>query len=280
MNQILLREKLQQFFIEDIQYKDITSDSIFPESEIGTANFIAKDSGIVSGLRIIKEGYRLLQDSIEVNLCKKDGERVKQGDKLASVTGPIRTILTGERVILNLLQRMSGISTMTNRAVQTLNNPAIKIIDTRKTTPGLRMFEKYAVTAGGGYNHRFGLHDMIMIKDNHIAFSGSIIKAVKRVREQLGPAIKIEVETENIDEVKEAVAADVDIIMFDNCSAEEINSMATFVPDHILREASGGITLDNLATYKDSKLDFISLGFLTHSVKALDISLLIEGEEV
>jgi len=277
LNRILLRKKLKEFFMEDFQYKDLTSDAIFPKNKKGTAKFYAKADGILSGLAIIKEGYHLLDKNIKINYYKKDGDYVEEGETIATVSGPIVSILTGERVILNLIQKMSGIATITQQAVRTLNNPNIKIVDTRKTTPGLRMFEKYAVTCGGGYNHRFGLGDLVMIKDNHIAFSGSIEKAVKLVRQQIGPATKIEVETETIEQVKEAVAQKADIIMFDNRSVNEINKMASYVPEHILTEASGGITLDTLKYYREAKVNFISLGFLTHSVKALDISLTIEG---
>lgn len=277
MNKFIVEEKLKQFFIEDQPYLDLTSDLIFPKEEIGKANFIVKESGIISGLHLIEEGYRLLDDSIVVRYDKKDGDRVEAGERLATVKGPMASILKGERVILNLLQRMSGIATVTKEAILRLNNPNIQIIDTRKTTPGLRIFDKYAVTCGGGVNHRFSLSDLVMIKDNHIAFSGSIEKAVKRVRQQLGPAVKIEVETENLDQVKEAVAQQVDIIMFDNCTVDEINQMAPYVPETILTEASGGITLENISEYREAKVNFISLGFLTHSVKALDISLMIEG---
>lgn len=277
MNKFIVEEKLKQFFIEDQPYLDLTSDLIFPKEEIGKANFIVKESGIISGLHLIEEGYRLLDDSIVVRYDKKDGDRIEAGERLATVKGPMASILKGERVILNLLQRMSGIATVTKEAILRLNNPNIQIIDTRKTTPGLRIFDKYAVTCGGGVNHRFSLSDLVMIKDNHIAFSGSIEKAVKRVRQQLGPAVKIEVETENLDQVKEAVAQQVDIIMFDNCTVDEINQMAPYVPETILTEASGGITLENISEYREAKVNFISLGFLTHSVKALDISLMIEG---
>ncbi len=277
MNKFIVEEKLKQFFIEDQPYLDLTSDLIFPKEEIGKANFIVKESGIISGLHLIEEGYRLLDDSIVVRYDKKDGDRVEAGERLATVKGPMASILKGERVILNLLQRMSGIATVTKEAILRLNNPNIQIIDTRKTTPGLRIFDKYAVTCGGGVNHRFSLSDLVMIKDNHIAFSGSIEKAVERVRQQLGPAVKIEVETENLDQVKEAVAQQVDIIMFDNCTVDEINQMAPYVPETILTEASGGITLENISEYREAKVNFISLGFLTHSVKALDISLMIEG---
>lgn len=275
MNKITLESKLRQFLLEDIKHADITSQSIFPEHKLGTATILVKQDGVLSGLDVITEAYNILHNDIEVTLFKKDGDAVHSGDIIATISGPIWAILSGERVVLNLLQRMSGIATQTATAVDTLNNSKIKIVDTRKTTPGLRMFEKYAVTSGGGFNHRFGLYDMVMIKDNHIAFAGSIEKSVAQVRKKLGPMIKIEVETETVDEVKEAVAQNVDIIMFDNCTTEEINEMAIHVPDYILTEASGGITLDTLASYHDANVDFISLGFLTHSVTALDISLTI-----
>lgn len=277
MNHLLLKEKLRQFLLEDIQHQDITSHTIFPTNETGTALIYAKADGILAGIDVIKTAYAMLDDDIDVILHKADGESIKKGEQIATISGRIRSILTGERVILNLLQRMSGIATLTAKAVQTLNNPNIKIVDTRKTTPGLRIFEKYAVTCGGGFNHRHGLYDMVMIKDNHIAFAGSIEKAVSLVRKKIGPAVKIEVETETIEQVKEAVAQNVDIIMFDNRTPDEINEMSQYVPEHILTEASGGITLENLHLYRNTNVDFISLGFLTHSVIALDLSLIIEG---
>lgn len=277
MNKVTLHNMLLDFLCEDIQHCDITSESIFPDDEMGTASFYMKEDGILSGTAIITEAYQILNKDIEVVLLKNDGDKVEQGEEIATVSGSIQSILSGERVILNLLQRMSGIATQTAKAIVALNNDNIKITDTRKTTPGLRMLEKYAVTCGGGYNHRFGLYDMVMIKDNHISFAGSITKAVKKVRTKLGPTVKIEVETESITEVEEAVKQNVDIIMFDNCTVEEINEMAQYVPNHILTEASGGITFHTLGNYRDANVDFISLGFLTHSVKALDISLTIKG---
>ncbi|MBO1910976.1 carboxylating nicotinate-nucleotide diphosphorylase, partial [Microvirga sp. 3-52] len=198
------------------------------------------------------------------------------GDKIAAVTGPIAHLLTGERVILNLMQRMSGIATVTNKCVEMLNDPAIQICDTRKTIPGLRMFDKYAVVCGGGKNHRQGLYDGVMIKDNHIAFAGSITKAVQRVREKIGHMVKIEVETETRQEVLEAVEAGADVIMFDNRTPKEVKAFGHDVPESIVTEASGGITLENLATYHGTGVNYISLGFLTHSVKALDISLQVK----
>lgn len=277
MNELFIKEKIKQFLLEDIQHEDLTSDAIFPSTQTGTASLYAKNNGILAGVDLIKTVYNILDDEIDVQLFKTDGDELKKGERIATISGKIRSILSGERVILNLLQRMSGIATITNKAVKTLDNPNIKITDTRKTTPGLRLFEKYAVRCGGGYNHRFGLYDAVMIKDNHIAFCGSIAKAVAMIRKKVGPTVKIEVETETISEVKEAVAQQVDIIMFDNRTPDEIIEMQKYVPDHILTEASGGITLENLHLYRHTNVDFISLGFLTHSVQALDMSLTIEG---
>lgn len=276
MNKLLLKNMLKGFFMEDIGDMDITSDSIFPPGQKGSANFIVKSAGIVAGLPIIKEGYQLLDPSIEVNFLINEGDHVQKGQIIADVSGPVATILTGERVILNLLQRMSGIATMTNLAIKTLNDPSIHICDTRKTTPGLRMLEKYAVTLGGGKNHRKGLYDGVMIKDNHISFSGSITKAVERVRKKVGHMVNIEVETESLDQVKEAVEAGADIIMFDNRSPDEIRQLIKHVPPHIITEASGGITLESIGNFAHTGVDYISLGFLTHSVKALDISVNVE----
>jgi nicotinate-nucleotide pyrophosphorylase (carboxylating) len=279
MNKLKLQQMLQKFFLEDIGERDVTSETIFSGNQKAKGYFLVKEDGVLSGTELISVGYHLLEPSIEVMMFKQDGEKVKKGDVIASVSGPIVPLLTGERVILNLLQRMSGIATLTNRAVTALNSEHTRICDTRKTTPGLRMLEKYAVTCGGGYNHRFGLYDGVMIKDNHIAFCGSITKAVKVVREKLGHMVKIEVETETKEQVLEAVAAGADVIMFDNRSPEEIREFVKLVPKPIITEASGGISLENIAEYGKTGVDYISLGMLTHSVKALDISFNIEELE-
>ncbi|WP_099157823.1 carboxylating nicotinate-nucleotide diphosphorylase [Virgibacillus ndiopensis] len=275
MNNIKLTQLIKQFYIEDIGERDVTSEAIFPEDKHGKAHFYVKEDGILAGIDIIQTAYSLLDSSIGVTPLKKDGELIKKGDVIATVEGPMAKLLTGERLILNLLQRMSGIATITSKSVSALNSDHTRICDTRKTTPGLRMLEKYAVTCGGGYNHRFGLYDGVMIKDNHISFCGSITKAVTTVRGQLGHMVKIEVETETKEQVIEAVNANVDIIMFDNRSPMEIKEFIELVPKHIVTEASGGITLDGLHQYGDTGVDYISLGFLTHSIKALDISLTI-----
>jgi nicotinate-nucleotide pyrophosphorylase (carboxylating) len=276
MNKLKLQQMLQQFFLEDIGERDITSETIFSSAQKAKGYFLVKEDGVLAGIELISIGYHLLDGAIEVTMFKQDGEAVKKGEIIAAVSGPIVPLLTGERVILNLLQRMSGIATLTNRAVALLNSDHTRICDTRKTTPGLRMLEKYAVTCGGGYNHRLGLYDGVMIKDNHIAFCGSIMKAVKAVREKVGHMVKIEVETETREQVLEAVAAGADVIMFDNRSPEEIREFVKLVPKPIITEASGGITLENIAEYGDTGVDYISLGMLTHSVKGLDISFNIE----
>lgn len=277
MNKVKLESMLRAFFIEDFGEGDITSETIFAQDDFGTGHFIAKKEGIISGVDIIKVGYEILNKDIEVIVNIGDGELVKKGDCIATVKGPIVAILSGERVILNLLQRMSGISTLTRLAVDTLNDSHTRICDTRKTTPGLRMLEKYAVRCGGGYNHRMGLYDGVMIKDNHITSCGSITEAVKKAKSKLGHMVKIEVETETKDEVLEAVEAGADVIMFDNRSPEEVKQFNELVPNHIITEASGGIQLNNLSEYRNTGVDYISLGFLTHSVSAFDISLNVEG---
>lgn len=274
MNKQQLKQSLINFLNEDIQTGDVTSEAIFTDNERGVGQFIVKETGIICGLFLIKEIYELLSLDVKIILKKAEGDAVIAGDIVAQVHGPIQTLLTGERLILNLMQRLSGIATLTKQAVETLDDETIRICDTRKTTPGLRTLEKYAVRTGGGYNHRFGLYDGVMIKDNHISFCGSITEAVKRVRTKTSHMIKIEVETESKIQVEEAINAGADVIMFDNQPAEVVQDWVKIVPPNITTEASGGITLDNLKSYKASGVDCISLGFLTHSATALDISFL------
>ena len=277
MNDLRLKAMLEQFFNEDIGIGDLTSETIFSNNDFGKGVFVAKDDGVFSGVSIIKQGFKLLNDEISIEFYVTDGQGVKKGDVIATANGPVVELLKGERVILNLVQRMSGIATITKKAVKNTQGHVTKICDTRKTTPGLRMLEKYAVTCGGGFNHRYGLSDAVMIKDNHIAAAGGIEKAVKKVREKLGHTVKIEVETESKDDVIAAVKAKADIIMFDNRSPEEIIGLKKLVPEGIITEASGGITIDNVSSYAKTEVDYISLGFLTHSAKALDISFNIES---
>ncbi|TQR25489.1 carboxylating nicotinate-nucleotide diphosphorylase [Lysinibacillus sphaericus] len=276
MNIIKLEELLKQFFNEDIGDGDFSSEFIFSPEQQGSFSFYAKESGIFCGAPIIKHGFLLLDQSMDITLYKKDGDNVNAGDILAVIQGPLQKLLMGERVILNLIQRMSAIATATNLAVRETAGTNAKICDTRKTMPGMRMLDKYAVRIGGAYNHRNGLYDAIMLKDNHIAFAGSITKAVQIAREKIGHTIKIEVEIETKAQLDEAIAAGADIIMFDNRSPEEIREWLPVVPPHIATEASGGISLHTLNTYAETGIQWISLGALTHSVKAFDISALVK----
>ncbi|PMC37182.1 nicotinate-nucleotide diphosphorylase (carboxylating) [Bacillus sp. UMB0899] len=273
MHTIKIKKKMEEFFLEDLGEVDISSQTIFGKEAKGEAVIIAKEDGIFSGAEIIKIGYSLFQTDLQINVKKKDGEQLKKGDIIAELYGPVSVILSGERVILNVLQRMCGIATLTNKAVRLLNSTHTRICDTRKTSPGFRMFEKYAVRCGGGFNHRFGLYDGVMIKDNHIAFAGSISNAVQKVRNQTGHMVKIEVEIETEAQLHEAIEARADVIMFDNRSPEEVARFAEITPKSIITEASGGIGLDNLADFKNTNVDYISLGMLTHSYQSLDISL-------
>lgn len=273
LNPVKLREKIKSFLQEDMGPVDVTSESIFSPQNRGSGQVVVKEHGTVAGLQVIQEVYHQLDPKIEVELFFQEGDQVKPGDILAKVNGSMIYLLTGERLMLNLLQRMSGVATVTSRCIEELNDSAIEICDTRKTMPGLRIFDKYAVRVGGGKNHRFGLYDGVMIKDNHILFCGTIENAVAKARERVGHMMKIEVEVETKEEVKEAVAAKADIIMFDNCTPEEIKEFIKLVPEGIITEASGGITIDNIASFAGTGVDYISLGFLTHSTKSLDISM-------
>ncbi|MFB7639537.1 carboxylating nicotinate-nucleotide diphosphorylase [Peribacillus butanolivorans] len=279
MNALKLKQMLQQFLIEDIGEYDVTSDTIFNQDEQGTLTFIAKEDGVFSGSAVINTGFALLDHQILVELFVQDGEVFETGQQLARITGNMASLLKGERVVLNLVQRMSAIATQAHKATMILAGTKTRACDTRKTTPGLRMLEKYAVRSGGAFNHRYGLYDAVMIKDNHISFAGSITKAVQIVKAKLGHTTKVEVETESADQVQEAVEAGADIIMFDNRSPEEIKQLIKLVPEHIITEASGGINLTNLALYRETGVDYISLGSLTHSVRALDISAKVAERE-
>ncbi|EIF8387431.1 carboxylating nicotinate-nucleotide diphosphorylase [Listeria monocytogenes] len=277
MNSILMNQAIQAFLLEDIGQYDLSAETVFPRDTMGEGIFLAKETGILCGISIPPKVYELLGGNIQFEAYKKDGDWIQKGDIIAAVTAPVRTLLSGERVILNLMQRMSGIASQTNFAVKQLDDSAIRICDTRKTAPGLRAFDKYAVQTGGGFNHRNGLYDGVMLKDNLIAFSGGITSAVSTVREKLGHMVKIEVETETAEQVKEAVQAGADIIMFDNRTPEEIKQLVKLVPPHITTEISGNVTLENIHRYKGSGANYISLGSLTHSVRAFDISFNSKG---
>ncbi|MDG6112487.1 MULTISPECIES: carboxylating nicotinate-nucleotide diphosphorylase [Lactococcus] len=269
---MIKKNKLMEYLLEDIGGGDISTELIFEKGLASSGVFLAKEDGIIAGLEIPQLIYEILGNDANFTTSFRDGDEVRKGDIIGYATGEVRTMLTGERVILNLMQRMSGIATQTSKAIQLLNDSKIRICDTRKTMPGLRLFDKQAVKIGGGYNHRMGLYDGVMLKDNHIAYCGNITNAVKKVKESLGHMIKIEVEIESQAQVEEAVTSGVDIIMFDNRSPEEIRNWIHLIPPTIITEISGGITLENISHYRGTGVNYISLGAVTHSAVALDIS--------
>lgn len=272
MNHIRLQDMLKDFLNEDIGQGDLSSELLFPVTQQGTLRIVAKDTGIFCGAIIIEQTFRLLDATAHVAMKVRDGESIKQGDEIAVITGAIHALLKGERTMLNLIQRMCAISTATYHANQLIQHTSTKVCDTRKTMPGLRMLDKYAVRVGGGLNHRSGLYDAVMLKDNHIAFAGGITQAVTTIKSNLGHMSKIEVEIETLQQLQEAIRSNVDVIMFDNCTPQQIKDWLPLVPPHIVTEASGGITVDNLISYAETGVSLISLGELTHSVKAFDLS--------
>lgn len=272
MNRMKAQEALKLFLLEDIGDRDVSS-VLFEETDTAQAIVRMKQDGVVAGLECYQWGYELLDPSVEVELLKRDGDHVQPGDAIVRLSGPVASLLAGERVMLNLVQRMSAVATLTAKCVEALGSSHTRIVDTRKTTPGLRMFEKYAVRAGGGFNHRNGLYDAVMLKDNHIAAAGSITEAVRKVRASLGHMVMIEVEVESEEQLMEAIDARPDTIMFDNQTPDTIKRWAQLVPDTIRTEASGGIDLEKLSQYRNSGVDVISLGALTHSVSNIDISM-------
>jgi nicotinate-nucleotide pyrophosphorylase (carboxylating) len=258
---------------EDIGIGDITTEALFPENTKCKAIIIAKEDGVVAGLPVAERVFRKLDKNILWNEKKRESEPVKPKDILAEIGGSTRAILTGERVALNFLQRLSGIATLTSKFVKAVQGLPVKILDTRKTAPGLRILDKYAVSIGGGYNHRFGLYDGILIKDNHIKLAGGITHAVKLLRQEVKSESKIEVETSTLVEVKEAIETGVDIIMLDNMPTEIMLETVKLINGKALTEASGGINLQNVRKVAETGVDFISIGALTHSPRALDIGL-------
>lgn len=259
-------------FEEDIRTGDITTNSIISEDTQALASMTAKDNGVIAGLDIAKIVFSKLDKNIKWTANFKDGDKVNIGDVIVTIEGTYRALLTGERLALNFLQRMSGIATETSKYVAEVKDSKVKILDTRKTVPGLRILDKYAVKMGGGTNHRIGLYDMAMIKDNHIKTAGSIEKAVSLVRKNIDPSIKIEVETTNIEEVIEALNANADIIMLDNMSNKMMSHAVKIIDNNAIVEASGNMNLKRLKGVSQTGIDLISIGALTHSVVALDIS--------
>ncbi len=273
MNKLALDDLLRRSLLEDIGFGDITSEAIFPEDHISQGFLLAKQNLILAGMQVFAQVFALLDSQIQINPCHADGTAVPAGEKIASLAGNTRSLLAGERVALNLLQRMSGIATHTRRYVEAVKDFPAVIVDTRKTTPGLRMLEKYAVTVGGGKNHRYGLDSMVLIKDNHIQAAGGIAIAVQRVRSQGAFFRKIEVEVEDLQQVEEALSVGADIIMLDNMHIRMIEQAVKMVDGKALVEVSGNVVLERIAELAAAGVDIISSGELTHSVKTADISM-------
>ena len=258
---------------EDITSEDITTNSVMREYQLGEVELICKQDGVIAGLDVFKRTFELLDSKTEVTFTKKDGDTVKNGDKIGVVRGDIRVLLSGERTALNYLQRMSGIATYTRSITDLLKGSKTKLLDTRKTTPNMRVFEKYAVKVGGGYNHRYNLSDGVLLKDNHIGAAGGVAQAVKMAKEYAPFVRKIEVEVENLDMLKEALDAGADIIMLDNMSVEDMKEAVKLVSGKAETECSGNVTKENVERLVDIGVDYISSGALTHSSPILDLSL-------
>ncbi len=258
---------------EDITGEDVTTNAILPEDCQGEAELLCKQDGIIAGLDVFARAFTLLDDKVWFDFFVKDGDEVHKGQKLAKVVGSIRAILSAERVGLNYLQRMSGIATYTHQVVSLLAGTGITLVDTRKTTPNMRVFEKYAVTVGGGKNHRYNLSDGVLLKDNHISAAGGVAKAIALAKAYAPFVRKIEVETETLDMVREAVEAGADIIMLDNMSHDMMKEAVTLIDGRAETECSGNVTKENIAVLADIGVDYISSGALTHSAPILDLSL-------
>ncbi len=268
-----LNDFIRSALAEDLGTGDITTISCIPEGHLSRGFFRAKESGIICGIPILIRVFSLLDERIKVLPLCADGDRVEKGANIATIEGPSRSILSGERLALNLLQRLSGIATRTAEAVAAVSGTKARITDTRKTTPGLRVLEKYAVKTGGGSNHRFNLSDGVLIKDNHIVAAGGITAAIEAVRRNVPHTLKIEVETESMEEIEEALSAGADIIMLDNMTTSQMSDAVSFIAGRALVEASGNMGDKDLAEVASTGVDLISIGALTHTVKAMDISL-------
>ena len=277
MNNITMKMNADNLILgalkEDITSEDITTNSVMREYQLGEVELICKEDGIIAGLEVFKRVFELLDANTEITFNVEDGEKVKNGQKLGVVRGDIRVLLSGERTALNYLQRMSGIATYTRTIADMLEGSNTKLLDTRKTTPGMRVFEKYAVKVGGGYNHRFNLSDGILLKDNHIGAAGGVKEAIEMAKEYAPFVRKIEVEVENLDMLKEALEAGADIIMLDNMSVEDMKKAVELCKGKAETECSGNFTKENIARLTDIGVDYISSGALTHSSPILDLSL-------
>ncbi len=267
---------IRNAIMEDMPYGDITTDNLLNDNDMCNGKFICKESGVISGINVAKRVFTLIDQGIDFFIEINDGQKVEKGDIIARISGKTSSVLKGERTALNLLQRMSGIAGLTSLYVEKVKGYNCRIVDTRKTTPGLRLLEKYAVTCGGGYNHRFSLSDTVLIKDNHIVAAGGIDNAVKIIKTRIPHTTKIEVETETENQVRQAVEAGVDIIMLDNMSPDLMKKCVDYIAGRAITEASGNVTIDTVRKTAETGVDIISVGAITHSVKAMDISLRFE----
>ena len=277
MNEITMKMQADQLIRmalqEDITSEDVSTNAVMPTATKGTVDLIAKEDGVVAGLDIYARVFTILDEKTEIDFHCKDGDEVKKGDLMATVTGDIRVLLSGERVALNYLQRMSGIATYTRQVAKLLEGSNVTLLDTRKTTPNCRVFEKYAVRVGGGCNHRYNLSDGVLLKDNHIGAAGGVKKAIEMAKQYAPFVRKIEVEAENLEMVKQAVEAGADIIMLDNMSTEDMKKAVELIAGRAQTECSGNITKENIEKIKEIGIDYVSSGALTHSAPILDISL-------
>lgn len=277
MNDITMKMNVDKLILmalqEDITSEDVTTNAVMPDSVQGEVDLIAKANGIIAGIDVFARTFKLLDEKTNIEFLVKDGDTVAKGQLLAKVQGDIRVLLSGERVALNYLQRMSGIATYTRQVADLLKGSKTRLLDTRKTTPNMRIFEKYAVTVGGGYNHRYNLSDGILLKDNHIGAAGSVAKAIKMAKSYAPFVRKIEVETEDLDMVKEALEAGADIIMLDNMSVDMMKEALNLIKGKAQTECSGNVTKENIKNLVEIGVDFISSGALTHSAPILDLSL-------
>lgn len=277
MNEITMKMQVDQLIRmalqEDITSEDVSTNAVMPTATKGTVELIAKEEGVIAGLDIYARVFTILDEKTEIDFHCKDGDEVKKGELMATVTGDIRVLLSGERVALNYLQRMSGIATYTRQVAKLLEGSKVTLLDTRKTTPNCRVFEKYAVRVGGGCNHRYNLSDGVLLKDNHIGAAGSVTKAVQMAKAYAPFVRKIEIEVETLAQVKEAVEAGADIIMLDNMTPEVMKQAVELIDGRAQTECSGNITKENIQKIREIGVDFVSSGALTHSAPILDISM-------
>ena len=277
MNEITMKMQADQLIRmalqEDITSEDVSTNAVMPTATKGTVELIAKEDGVIAGLDIYARVFTILDEKTEIDFYCKDGDEVKKGELMATVTGDIRVLLSGERVALNYLQRMSGIATYTRQVAKLLEGSKVTLLDTRKTTPNCRVFEKYAVRVGGGWNHRYNLSDGVLLKDNHIGAAGSVTKAIQMAKAYAPFVRKIEIEVETLEQVKEAVEAGADIIMLDNMTPEVMKQAVELIDGRAQTECSGNITKENIQKIREIGVDFVSSGALTHSAPILDISM-------